>query len=168
MSRGLGKIQRHILEQLAANQADPMRDFEQQPCYQSWTAMHDLAGGKDARGWIDSSAVESYRRAVAKLADAGLVETRMMHGVEPHGWDIGDEDKREGFYAYRLYRHSGNQKLHVRLALSEEQKQAWDELFLSRWEDQAKPAEILYRPLPKFKKRKRGEGRAADTVGMTR
>lgn len=77
MSRGLGVVQRRILEQLKLNTAN--RDDECRYtgplAFPSWTTVLDLAGAGATRARI-----ESTRRAVLKLAALGLVETRHVFG----------------------------------------------------------------------------------------
>jgi hypothetical protein len=82
MSRGYGVVQRRVLDQLA--EAD------------GWVTLIDLAGGKNSRGWIDSSQVESTRRAVSTLAAAGVVETRMAKPVQ---WVRTHDPSRPGAVA---------------------------------------------------------------------
>jgi hypothetical protein len=76
MSKGYGAIQRRLLDTLAVNDADPFDDeydydgrlvLVDRPS--SWTLLTDLAGC-DAT----PSQFESTRRALAKLADAGVVQ----------------------------------------------------------------------------------------------
>lgn len=77
MSRGLGVVQRRILEQLklnTANRDDECR-FTGPLAFPSWTTVLDLAGVGASRARI-----ESTRRAVLKLAALGLVETRHVFG----------------------------------------------------------------------------------------
>lgn len=70
MSRGLGRVQRRILEVLAdqVNPDDPDK---------SWMSVHVLADRvvDEAIPEITRAHVESVRRAVIKLHDAGLVHT---------------------------------------------------------------------------------------------
>jgi hypothetical protein len=70
MSRGLGAIQRHILDQLATNTADHTED---RPGDASWTFLVDLVGENATR-----AQVESARRAMRSLERAGLV--KVSHG----------------------------------------------------------------------------------------
>jgi hypothetical protein len=68
-------VQRRILAQL---------DTE------TWTPLTELAGGGLRPSRLDRSRFESVRRAVAKLAAAGLVETKRIYGEVPEwgawGW----------------------------------------------------------------------------------
>ncbi len=76
MSRGLGVVQRRVLEQLKLNTADPAEDRLNGPvAFPSWTTVLDLAGAGATRAQI-----ESTRRAVVKLAALGMVETRHVFG----------------------------------------------------------------------------------------
>lgn len=77
MSRGLGAVQRRIIEQLKLNNADPAEDDDIHGplAFPSWTTILDLAGEGATRAQI-----ESTRRAVRKLEAAGLVETRHVFG----------------------------------------------------------------------------------------
>jgi hypothetical protein len=68
MSKGLGAVQRCIIEHLQHNHADPLADWDNG--FASWTAIVDLAAD-DSR-----AAIESARRAVGKLKAAGVVDTR--------------------------------------------------------------------------------------------
>jgi hypothetical protein len=70
MSRGLGAVQRSVIARLRANTAHPMDDWDNE--FASWTSMADLAGS------VDRAKVESTRRAVLKLEEAGLVETLLV------------------------------------------------------------------------------------------
>jgi hypothetical protein len=63
MSKGYGVVQRRVLAHLAQRR---------------WVALSELAGDSDA------SRYESTRRAVAELAAAGVVETRMDTFEEWH------------------------------------------------------------------------------------
>jgi hypothetical protein len=70
MSRGHGAVQRRVLEQL--------KDTD-------WVWLRDLAGDD----WTDRSHYESTRRAVDKLASAGMVETQRR--TTNHGrWGTSD------------------------------------------------------------------------------
>jgi hypothetical protein len=62
-------VQRHILALLAENEADPLRDFDEPPWFQSWTELADLARGV--------CHVESARRAVRELGP--MVESRLLY-----------------------------------------------------------------------------------------
>lgn len=77
MSRGLGAVQRRILEQLKLNTNDPAADsrLDAPVWFASWTTVLDLAGPGATRAQI-----ESTRRAVRKLEAAGLVEVRHVWG----------------------------------------------------------------------------------------
>jgi hypothetical protein len=66
-SRGLGVIQRRILDKLAKNVCDPLKDWENG--FASWTPVIELAGETANR-----AEVESMRRAAVKLADIGMIE----------------------------------------------------------------------------------------------
>ncbi|HTX94006.1 MAG TPA: hypothetical protein VME67_03695 [Mycobacterium sp.] len=61
MSRGLGAVQRDILQRLDV------------PDVEEWITLAELAGYG-----ADKSRIESHRRAVNKLRDAGLVDTRYL------------------------------------------------------------------------------------------
>ena len=78
MSKGYGAVQRHVLARLAENPADPAADHDAPPYHQSWTSLHDLRTGTRYHE-------ESVRRAVSKLAPAGIVETRLLRPVHWHG-----------------------------------------------------------------------------------
>jgi hypothetical protein len=77
VSRGLGVVQRRILEQLKLNTAnrDDQDELTGPLWFASWTTVLDLAGAGATRARI-----ESTRRAVLKLAAEGLVETRHVFG----------------------------------------------------------------------------------------
>ncbi|MGH3555372.1 MAG: hypothetical protein ACRDT5_22860 [Mycobacterium sp.] len=96
MSKGLGSRQRDVLAQLAGKS--------------DWTLLGDLASAKDR----DPSRYESTRRAVAKLADAGMVETRMMKPLRPT-WRWSEDKQRIARDYSRLVRERGRTQLHVRL-----------------------------------------------------
>jgi hypothetical protein len=81
MSKGYGAVQRHVLARLAANTADPAADHDTLPYHQSWTSLHDLRAGTPFHD-------ESVRRAISKLAAAGLVETRLLRRVR--WWSTDD------------------------------------------------------------------------------
>ena len=89
-------MQRRILEQLKANTADPLDDHHTND-YASWTTVLELAGENATR-----AQVESTRRAVLKLAAAGLVDRlwidRMVTSAH-YDWPV-----RRGFLAARLPR----------------------------------------------------------------
>lgn len=66
-SKGLGATQRRILDALAANSNDPLRDWENG--FASWASINELAGNAATR-----AEVESTRRAAVKLADIGMID----------------------------------------------------------------------------------------------
>jgi hypothetical protein len=76
MSRGLGKVQRQVLDTLGTNMIDPMTDFDGAAGdrYQSWTTVLELATALGDGGEPSRALVESVRRAVLKLQAAELVE----------------------------------------------------------------------------------------------
>jgi hypothetical protein len=92
MSRGLGAVQRRVLEQLRENTADPLNDFtdDYRTRYRSWTPVLTLAGDDATR-----SQIESVRRAVNKLHAAGLVAVCLLRRqvasryVFSFGWQGG-------------------------------------------------------------------------------
>lgn len=109
MSKGYGAVQRAILGELAANTADPAADYDAPPCYQSWTPMAALARGADP---------ESKRRALRRLAEAGLVETMLLRPVRSRtlfgadGWAVRDDDGEVVRYPAR---DRGGREVHARL-----------------------------------------------------
>ena len=108
MSKGYGAVQRAILEELAANTADQQADYDAPPCYQSWTPMAALARGADP---------ESKRRALRRLAEAGLVETMLLRPVRQRtlfrdGRAVRDD---EGEVVRYPARDRGNHAVHARL-----------------------------------------------------
>jgi hypothetical protein len=72
MSRGLGAVQRHVLERLARNTVNPMDDWTND--FASWVSMADLADANPTR-----SQIESIRRAVLKLHTAGKVDVLTVY-----------------------------------------------------------------------------------------
>jgi hypothetical protein len=82
ISRGYGAMQRHVLDTLKLNTADPLADFDVPPYYQSFTGIKDLVvPALDARypeGWFNPRReespwhkfpeAESVKRAIRKLA----------------------------------------------------------------------------------------------------
>ncbi|KWX20552.1 hypothetical protein AFM11_29555 [Mycolicibacterium wolinskyi] len=66
-SKGLGVVQRRILDMLARNMNDPMQDWNSG--FASWTPIIELAGPTANR-----AEVESMRRAAVKLADIGMID----------------------------------------------------------------------------------------------
>ncbi len=115
-----------------------MADFEQQPCFQSWTPITRLTVGPPG-----PSEVESARRGLRKLEDAGLVEVKVLR---PLSWSSASEEKREGFWGKRPARHRGNQTLHARLAIPQDQRDAYAALEKSwrRSEIEPAPGEIVW------------------------
>lgn len=133
-------MQRRVLAALADNHADPMRDFEVAPWFQSWTPLTVLVGPVQSRY---DPMIESTRRAVSKLAAAGVVETKMLRRVSWHGRRHGtasvpgarsrviqcarrmrngeyiDPPRSTVIWEYPD-RDCGNEQLHARLALSPE------------------------------------------------
>ena len=135
MSRGYGSVQRLVLARLAENTADPLEDFEIEPCYQSWTRLQVLAAGEPPNAncrFVYDSEYESMRRAVMKLAKVGAVETLPLYSVHWHYWNDDNGSPPPGA-RLREWRHPrtgepmqhwetphrgyGQPQLHVRLAL---------------------------------------------------
>jgi hypothetical protein len=140
MSKGLGAVQRAVLDALRTNDADPMADFQVCPFYQSWSPLDEL--------WRAAAChAESARRALRLLGPA-VVETRLLHPVTwRHPWfsPVDDCDtaarslpgacrrmiRRYGPESRRMEqvevwmwptRNRGTPRLHARLALSEEDR----------------------------------------------
>jgi hypothetical protein len=112
MSRGLGAVQRRVLEQLKLNTADPMDDWDNG--FPSWMSAAELAGDSASR-----SGIESVRRAVIKLDAAGLVETLLVSRRVPSA--IPQRDQRVA----KVQRYV----LVARLPLEGEIRQKWQNEF---------------------------------------
>lgn len=75
MSRGLGAVQRRVLDELGTSTADPMDDWDGLSFPgRSWTYVGDLAWRMNGDSRPTRSQVESIRRAVLKLVDAGRAD----------------------------------------------------------------------------------------------
>lgn len=88
MSRGLGAVQRRILERLKLNEADPVHDATNGTS--AWTTIAELA---ERQSRTD---LESTRRAVKTLAAAGLVETSYvrlrLREMRHYSWVLADRE----------------------------------------------------------------------------
>jgi hypothetical protein len=139
MSKGYGAVQRRVLAKLAENQVDPLSELDTPPYFQSWTPLSDLANEDDR------AETEATRRAVKKLAAAGVVETRKLYAVSKGYWpradgtqpgsyrrywqDIHGKQRWGWEYPVRLY---GQPRLYVRLALPVEVAERYGKIY-TRW-----------------------------------
>jgi len=134
VSRGHGKAQQFVLDTLERRQADNVHPRER------WRDPATLAHERHEREPTEAE-VESIRRAIRKLGEEGLLETRHVDAfrdipttAQRRKWDEASGEFTDEVETYDTYRRRGFRMLQARLPLTAAERKR-DRKAESEWQE---------------------------------